>query len=83
MKLVIEAVALKVLLHMPKGDAKGLRAKLKVFADAPYDPHPWAKAFGGGRGRIRHGDWRAVYEIDGGALMITVVKIGNRKEVYR
>ncbi len=83
MKLVIEAAALKVLLRMPKGDAAGLRAKLKAFAAAPHDPHPWAKAFGGGRGRIRHGDWRAVYHIDGGALVVTVLKVGNRKEVYR
>ncbi|MGQ9366223.1 type II toxin-antitoxin system RelE family toxin [Azospirillum sp. ST 5-10] len=83
MELVIEASALKALLRMPKDDAAGLRAKLRAFATAPYDPHPWAKAFGGGRGRIRHGDWRAVYEIDGGALVITVLKVGNRKEVYR
>lgn len=83
MKLAIEATALKALLRMPKGDAAELRAKLKTFADAPHDPHPWAKAFGGGRGRIRHGDWRAVYEIDGDALVVTVLKVGNRKEVYR
>ncbi|MCW2239195.1 type II toxin-antitoxin system RelE family toxin [Azospirillum canadense] len=83
MKLVIETTALKVLLRMPKGDAAGLRAKIKAFAEAPYEPHPWAKSFGGGRGRIRHGDWRAIYEIDGDALLITVLKIGNRKEVYR
>ncbi len=83
MELVIESAALKVLLRMPKADAAGLRNKLKAFAAAPYDPHPWAKAFGGGQGRIRHGDWRAVYTIDGDALMIAVLKIGNRKEIYR
>lgn len=64
-------------------DAAGLRDKLKAFAAAPYDPDPWAKAFGGGQGRIRHGDWRAVYQIDGDALLVTVLKVGNRKEVYR
>lgn len=83
MKLVIEADALKTLLGMPKGDAAELRAKLRAFADAPYEPHPWAKAFGAGRGRIRHGDWRAIYEIDNGALLVTVLKVGNRREVYR
>lgn len=83
MMLVIEASALKVLLRMPKSDADGLRTKLKSFAAAPYDPHPWAKAFGGGQGRIRHGDWRAVYTIDGDVMVVTVLKIGNRKEVYR
>ncbi|MFS2008371.1 type II toxin-antitoxin system RelE/ParE family toxin [Azospirillum sp. CT11-132] len=32
---------------------------------------------------MRHGDWRAVYQIDGDALLVTVLKVGNRKEVYR
>ena len=83
MNLVIETAALKALLRMPKDDADGLRTKLRTFAADPYGSHPWAKAFGGGRGRIRHGDWRAVFEIDGMALVITVLKVGNRKEVYR
>jgi mRNA interferase RelE/StbE len=83
MKLAIEAAALKVLLGMPRGDATALRNKLKAFATAPYEPHPWAKAFGARRGRIRHGDWRAICEIDGDALVVTVLKVGNRKEVYR
>lgn len=83
MKLVMEAQALKALLKMPKADAAGLRSKLKEFAASPYDPHPWAKSFGGGRGRLRHGDWRAVYQIDGDVLTVTVLKIGNRKEIYR
>ena len=83
MRLVIEAVALKVLLKMPRGDAQALRQKLKIFAADPAATHPWAKNFGGGRGRIRHGDWRALYAIDGSALTVTVLKVGNRKEVYR
>jgi mRNA interferase RelE/StbE len=83
MNLAIEAAALKVLLRMPKDDAAGLRAKLKTFAADPYGQHPWAKAFGGGIGRIRHGDWRAVYEIHGNALLITVLKVANRREIYR
>lgn len=83
MKLVIESAALKILLRMPQRDAAALRDKLKTFAADPYAPHPWAKAFGGSAGRIRHGDWRALYEIDDGKITVAIVKIGNRKEVYR
>ena len=32
---------------------------------------------------IRHGDWRALYKIDGTKITVLIVKIGNRKEVYR
>lgn len=83
MNLVIEENALKALLRMPKQDSAGLREKLKLFAAAPYDKHPWAKGFGGGTGRIRHGDWRAIYQIDGPTVTVMILKIGNRKEVYR
>jgi mRNA interferase RelE/StbE len=32
--------------------------------------------------RIRIGDYRAIYTIDGNVLIITVVKIAHRSEVY-
>jgi len=83
MKLVITADALKALLRMPARDAAGLRDKLTRFAADPYGAHPWAKGFGGPSGRMSHGDWRAVYDIDGAMLTVLIVKIGNRKEVYR
>jgi mRNA interferase RelE/StbE len=83
MNLVIEADALKVLLRMPEREAASLREKLKLFAADPNARHPWAKGFGGSSGRIRQGDWRAVYRIDGAKVTVFVVKIANRKEAYR
>lgn len=74
---------LKVIQGMPVQDGKALRAKIGQFADDPYKPYPWAKAFGKGEGRIRHGQWRALYEINQGELRITIVRVGHRKEVYR
>lgn len=74
---------LKVIQGMPVQDGKALRAKISQFADDPYKPYPWAKAFGKGEGRIRHGQWRALYEINQGELRITIVRVGHRKEVYR
>ena len=83
MKLTIEAEALKALLRMPKSDAQALREKLKLFAADPLARHSWAKGFGQGVGRIRQGDWRAVNQIDDEAVTVLIVKIGNRKEIYR
>jgi len=36
-----------------------------------------------GLGRIRVGDHRIIYTIDDGALIILVITVGNRREVYR
>ena len=33
--------------------------------------------------RIRSGDYRVIYQIQDKALLILVVKIGHRKEIYR
>lgn len=33
--------------------------------------------------RIRVGDYRAVYEVDDAALVVTVFGVGHRKDIYR
>lgn len=84
MDLIIEAAAAKALRKMPRRDALALREKLETFAASPYAPHGWAKALVGVPDvRIRHGDWRAICRIDGKMMIVLVVKVGNRKDVYQ
>ncbi len=33
--------------------------------------------------RIRVGDYRVIYQVEGKKLIVIIVKIGHRKEVYR
>jgi mRNA interferase RelE/StbE len=33
--------------------------------------------------RIREGDYRIVYDIDDDVLLVLVVRVGNRRDVYR
>ena len=33
--------------------------------------------------RVRKGDYRVVYDVDDDAKIVTVVRIGHRKDVYR
>jgi len=33
--------------------------------------------------RIRHADYRIIYSVDSGELVIIVIKVAHRKEVYR
>lgn len=50
------------------------------------DPHSLGKALTGPMGglwRFRVGDYRVVCEIHNGQLVVLVLEIGNRKEVYR
>lgn len=82
MKLILTPDAAKALRSVPKRDALALMDKLETFAADPYAPHGWAKAFGEGVARVRHGDWRAVCEIFQDRLVVVVVRIGHRREVY-
>ena len=33
--------------------------------------------------RLRVGDYRIIYQVDGGKLVILVIHVGHRKDVYR
>lgn len=72
------AAATKALRKIPAADAAALRAKLGHYAQTGEGD---VKRLVGlqGRYRLRHGDWRAIFEIAGGVL---VVKIAHRREVY-
>lgn len=63
------------------------RERLKVaIENLAVEPRPkGCKRLSGGDGeyRIRVGDYRVVYDIDDGILLILVLRIAHRREVYR
>jgi len=57
--------------------------RIRALADEPH-PHGAQKLAGSKNAyRIRHGDYRVLYEVVEVARRIVVVKIGHRREVYR
>jgi mRNA interferase RelE/StbE len=58
---------------------------LQVLAINPYSELLHIKKLKGQDGlyRIRVGDYRLVYEVQNNKLIILVIKIGHRREVYR
>ena len=56
--------------------------RLLVLAD---DPRPVGvkKLHGQDRYRIRVGDYRVIYQIEDEVLLVLVVEIAHRREVYR
>ena len=76
--------AIKSLQRMPRNTAKLIREKLEMIAADPYADHPNAKKLQGRDGyRIRVGDWRAIYKIQSEQLVIIVLKVASRGEVYK
>jgi len=69
---------------MPRNTAKLIREKLDAIAINPFANHPNAKKLQGREGfRLRVGDWRVIYKIQNEQLVIIVLKIASRGEVYK
>lgn len=83
MALIIPPRVIAQFAAMPRADAKRLREKLARIAENPRGQHPAVTPLVGSSGvfRLRQGDWRAVYVIEDGDVIVD--RIGNRKEVYR
>ena len=46
-------------------------------------PYGYKKLKGEEAYRIRVGDYRIIYEIDNDKIIVTVVSVGHRKEIYK
>jgi len=76
--------ATKSLLRMPRNTVKLIREKLELISDDPFGDHPNVKRLQGREGyRLRVGDWRVIYKIQSEQLVIMVVKVASRGEVYK
>ena len=59
-----------------------IQAVLELLAENPRPPAATQLVGGAGEWRVRTGDYRVVYEIDDGRLLILVLRMGHRREVY-
>ncbi len=67
---------------IPKKDAKKILERIKSLKMEPR-PHGCEKLTGQERYRLRQGKYRILYSILDKNLIIWIVKIGHRKDVYR
>ncbi len=78
-----KASALKEIKRLDPQIRKRVRNRIAGLAE---DPRPaGAKKIVGSHNawRLREGDWRIIYEIHDDALVVQVVKIGSRGQIYR
>jgi len=72
----------KDLKAIPRKDQIRLLQRISALADDPRPPG-CKKLSGQERYRLRQGNYRILYEIEDDRLIITVVKVGDRRDVYR
>ena len=82
-EVVFTKQALLSLRRIPRNIAMLIREKLEQLAEDPYAPNNNVTKLVGRPGyRLRVGDWRVIYELQDGQLILLVIKIGPRGEVY-
>jgi Cytotoxic translational repressor of toxin-antitoxin stability system len=77
-KLLFKRSVAKDLRAFPRRDVARILQKVDALAVDPRE-----KLSGRERYRVRQGVYRILYEIHDLELVVTVIKIGHRREVYR
>lgn len=71
---------------MRKFDApvrRRIQAALELLVDVPRPPAAIQLVGGSGEWRVRTGDYRLVYEVKDDELVVLVLRVGHRREIYR
>ena len=83
-QIVLTKQAIKALRKMPRNVSDLIHEKLIQIAAEPFASHPNATRLQNRSGyRLRVGDWRVIYELNDDKLIVLVLKIASRGEVYR
>ncbi len=82
-ELLIKPSAVKELKAIKtRKDRQRIAKKIQGLAEQPRPPG-CKKLSGNNLYRIRQGNYRIVYELQDRKLIVTVIKVGDRKEIYR
>lgn len=81
-RLFIKRPAQRELEALPLKDRKRVIDRIRKLTSEPRPPG-CERLSGEEKYRIRQGDYRILCEIRDQELIVTVVKIGNRREIYR
>jgi mRNA interferase RelE/StbE len=82
-KLEFSRDAVKALVRMPRDQAVRVRRKLDELARDPIGAPNVKKLTGHPGFRLRVGDWRVVYLLQNERLVVQIIRIAPRGEVYR
>ncbi len=82
-KLEIKDVAEKSLSKIPQPYRERIKKKIYSLADNPFPPDSKKLKESDNLRRVRVGQYRVIYEVKKDEILVLIVKIGHRKDVYR
>lgn len=82
-RIEIKRPARKMLLALPQAHRSRIAEAIEPLADDPRRPGTRKLTGSASLYRLRVGDYRVIYEVQDEKLILVVVKVGHRREVYR
>lgn len=79
----ISARAARALKKLDRGAQKRILMAVNLLRDQPRPPGARALAGRPGYLRVRVGEYRIVYTVDDGVLVVLVLAVGHRREIYQ
>jgi len=73
----------KSLKRFPKRDLVRIKKKIEELGSNLPDPNTTKMKGNNSFHKVRSGDYRIIYEIHDNRLVILIVKIGHRKDIYK
>lgn len=81
-RIEVRPAALRALRKIHSDDRKRIQGAIALLAQEPRPPG--ATSLRGRDGiRVRVGDYRIIYTVQDEVLLVVVVSLGHRKELYR
>ena len=75
--------AVKAIAGLERADQLRVRAAIDLLADEPRPPGCIKLTGEASAYRVRVGDYRIVYDVIDDRLVIQVVRVGHRRDIYR
>ncbi|SOC58355.1 type II toxin-antitoxin system RelE family toxin [Ornithinimicrobium cerasi] len=82
-KIEFSPAAARQLRKLDGSARRRVQAAVELLADEPRPTGAKKLVGGDGEWRVRTGDYRIVYEIDDGVLLVLVLAVGHRRDIYQ
>ena len=82
-RIELSPAAVRQLRKLDRVAQRRVQAAIELLATGPRPGGAKMLVGGDGEWRVRTGDYRIVYEIHDGVLLILVVAVGHRRDIYQ
>jgi mRNA interferase RelE/StbE len=82
-RIEVTPAAVRQLRKLDPTARRRVQAAIELLADQPRPSGAKKLAGGDGEWRVRTGDYRIVYEVHDDVLLVLVVAVGRRRDIYQ